>query len=119
MPFAPHLTAIRDEILATRTGSLSSYSATSDALGYYSVIGPVPGDTDSVYAVGTRGNNLVMVTRTGTVPVRNRGDQLRVRIMFARDLGDAAGTLGFRADDSVGGVAPRVLFGAVGEGATS
>jgi hypothetical protein len=107
----PHHSATRDEILATRTGSLADYSATSDALGYYAVLGPVPGDPDSVYATGRRGNNLVMVTRTGTVHVRNRGAQLRVRIQFARDLGDAAGTLGFWACDSVGGVAPAVLFG--------
>ncbi len=102
-------TATRDAILATRTGSLADYSVTSDALASYAVLGPVPGDGDSVYVVGRRHNNLAMVTRTGTTPVRNRGAQVRVQIRFARDTGDAIGTLAFDLG-RVGGVAPRVLF---------
>jgi hypothetical protein len=109
----PHL-ATRDEILASRTGSLADYSATSDALAYYAVLGPVPGNPDAVYATGRRHENLVMVTRTGTMHVRNRGAQVRVRILFATDTGDAAGTLAFggRDGEHAGGVAPSVLFGA-------
>jgi hypothetical protein len=100
----------RDALLATRTGSLANYSATSDALASYAIIGPVPGDADSVYAIGRRHQNLAMVTRTGTVNVRGRGAQVRVRIRFAFDTGDLAGTLGF-VTEGTGGVAPRVLFG--------
>ena len=106
---ATHL-ATRDEILATRTGSLSSYSASSDTDASYAVLGPVPGDPDRVYAIGRRHDNLVLVTRTGSANVRGRGAQVRVRITFARDTNDAAGTLAFDADH-IGGVAPRVLFG--------
>jgi hypothetical protein len=102
-------TATRDEILATRTGSLADYSVTSDALASYAVLGPVPGDGTSVYAIGRAHQNLVLVTRTGTVAVRNRGAQVRVRISFAIDTGDAAGTLAFDGTRT-GGVAPRVLF---------
>lgn len=103
-------TATRDAILATRTGSLADYSATSDTVASYAVLGPVPGHADSVFVVGRRLGNLAMVTRTGTVPVRGRGDQVRVRIVFPTDTGDAAGTLAFTGLDSIGGVAPRVLF---------
>jgi hypothetical protein len=106
-------TATRDAILASRTGSLADYSATSDALGSYAVLGPVPGRPDAVYAIGRRHDNLVMVTRTGRVHVKHRGAQLRVRILFAHDAGDAAGTLAFGGldGDHTGGVAPAVLFG--------
>lgn len=102
-------TATRDAILATRTGSLADYSATSEIGASYAVLGPVPGDPGSVYAYGRRFDNLVMVTRTGTALVRGRGDQVRVRIMFAIDTGDAAGTLAFDGGYA-SGVAPRVLF---------
>jgi hypothetical protein len=106
-------TATRDEILATRTGSLADYSVTSDMVASYEVIGPVPGDASRIYARGRRLQNLVMVTRTGFANVKGRGDQIRVRIDFATDTGDAAGTLAFGGPggEHVGGVAPRVLFG--------
>ena len=103
--------ATRDAILATRTGSLSSYSATSDTDASYAIIGPVPGDPNRVYAVGRRHNNLCLITRTGTTMVKGRGPQVRVRITFARDTSDLAGTLSFDSDNYVGGIAPRVLFG--------
>jgi len=106
----PAHAATRDEILATRTGSLADYSATSDALAYYAVLGPVPGSTDAVYATGRRHENIVLITRTGRVHVKNRGAQVRVRITFATDTGDAAGTLAFDGEH-IGGVAPAVLFG--------
>lgn len=103
-------TATRDAVLATRTGSLADYSATSDVVrASYAVIGPVPGNRDAVYAVGRRHSNLVVVTRTGVCLVKGKGPQVRVRIAFARDTGDAAGTLSFDAG-FIGGVAPRVLF---------
>lgn len=103
-------TATRDEVFVARTGSLASYSATSDVVGAsYAVIGPVPGDGDRVYAIGRRLGNLVLVTRTGVTLARGKGPQVRVRISFARDTGDAAGTLSFDAGH-IGGVAPRVLF---------
>jgi hypothetical protein len=105
-------TATRDAVLATRTGSLADYSATSDTGASYAVLGPVPEDGTSVYAVGRRHGNIVLVTRTGAVAVRGKGAQVRVRIMFARDTGDADGTLSFDAygSEHIGGVAPRVLF---------
>lgn len=109
--------ATRDAILAARTGSLADYSATSDAVASYAVLGPVPGRADAVYAVGRRFSNLVLVTRTGTADVRGRGAQVRVRISFGQDTGDAAGTLAFDVPAGeprgghIGGVAPRVLFG--------
>jgi len=103
--------ATRANILATRTGSLRDYTASGDNGAFYRILGPVPGDADSVYAVGLRHDNIVLVTRTGRVDVRGRGAQNRVRIMFAHDTGDLAGTLSFDRADGIGGVAPRVLFG--------
>jgi len=106
--------ATRDEILATRTGSLASYSATSDTGVSYAVLGPVPADPDRVYVTGRAGTPsaglVILVTRTGRVDVRGHGAQVRVRFDFPRDTGDAGGTLSFDAGH-VGGVAPRVLFG--------
>lgn len=112
MPTVTAHTATRDEVLATRTGSLAGYTATSDARAPYRVLGPVPGNGDAVYAQSLRHGNLVMVTRTGTVHVPGRGEQVRVRIAFALDTGDAAGTLAFLTAPAhtTGGVAPRVLF---------
>jgi hypothetical protein len=109
--------ATRDEVLASRTASLAGYSVTSDTGASYAVLGPVAGDPDRVYAQGRRHGNLVLVTRTGTVSVRGHGAQVRVRIDFATDTGDLAGTLAFGPNVSAeaacrtGGVAPRVLFG--------
>jgi hypothetical protein len=104
--------ATRDAVLATRTASLAGYTVTADSGARYGVLGPVPGDASSVYAVSPSTGMLVMVTRTGSVPVRGKGDQVRMRVAYAHDTGDAAGTLAFRplSRDS-GGVAPRVLFG--------
>jgi hypothetical protein len=102
-------TATRDAILATRTGSLADYAVTGDNAAIYRVLGPVPGSPDATYGVGRFGN-LCLVTRTGTADVRGRGAQVRVRIAFAQDTGDAAGTLAFDGEH-IGGVAPRVLFG--------
>ncbi len=108
------LTATRDDVLATRTASLAGYSPTTDRNVSYAVLGPVPGRTDAVYVIGRDGTPsaglVVLVTRTGTVPVRGRGDQVRVRFDYPRDTGDQAGTLAFDAE-RVGGLAPRVLFG--------
>jgi hypothetical protein len=102
-------TATRDEILNCSTAILQGYTATSDTLASYGVIGPVPGNVDAIYVQGHRHRNLAMVTRTGRTPVRGRGRQVRVRISFARDTGDAAGTLAFDAEH-IGGVAPMSLF---------
>lgn len=103
--------ATRDEVLATRTGSLATYCATSDTHATYWVLGPVPGNGDAVYAYGNRHQNLVMVTRTGTALVKGKGPQVRVRIDFAVDNGDANGTLAFGTRGQyIGGVAPKVLF---------
>jgi hypothetical protein len=104
--------ATRDAVLATRTASLSGYTATTDSGGSFEVLGPVPGDASSVYVQGRVTGLLAMVTRTGSVPVRGKGDQVRVRFGYAMDTGDAAGTLRFEAPTRhAGGVAPRVLFG--------
>src|SRR3954468_2141679 len=104
--------ATRDAGPAPRTGSLADYSATTDSGGSFAVLGPVPGDGDSVYVQGRRTNLLGMVTRTGTADVRGKGAQVRVRFRFATDTGDAAGTLSFGPASTrhAGGVAPRVLF---------
>jgi hypothetical protein len=106
--------ATRDEVLATRTGSLASYWTTADNGVQWATLGPVPGDPDRFYARGIAGSAsaglVLLVTRTGSADVRGKGAQVRVRIDFPRDTGDAAGTLAFDAD-SIGGVAPRVLFG--------
>jgi hypothetical protein len=107
--FTAHTVTV-DAIRASQTGSLRGYSATSDTDATYAVIGPVPGDADRVYVRGHRHGNLALVTRTGRADVRGRGRQVRVRIAFARDTGDVAGTLAFDAGE-IGGVAPRVLFG--------
>jgi len=107
--------ATRDAILATRTGSLSSYWTTSDRGVQYATLGPVPGDPDRFYARGINGTPseglVLLVTRTGTTMVKGKGPQVRVRINFPRDTCDAAGTLSFDSDNYVGGIAPRVLFG--------
>jgi hypothetical protein len=108
---APH-TATRDAVLATRTGSLASYGVTTDRGVFYRTLGPVPGHGDAAYAIADAGASaglVVLVTRTGHVDVRGRGRQVRVRVDYPRDTGDAAGTLAFDAGH-VGGVAPRVLF---------
>jgi hypothetical protein len=111
---APVHAATRDEILATRTGSLATYSATSDNGQAYAVVGPVPGDPDRIYVIGRAGTAsaglVILVTRTGRVDVPGKGAQVRVRFDFPRDTNDAGGTLAFDAGH-VGGVAPRVLFG--------
>jgi len=107
-------TATRADVLATRTGSLATYYVTTDAGIDYRVLGVVPGTPDRLYAIAYGGASeglVVHVTRTGRVPVRGRGDQVRVRVEYPRDTGDAAGTLAFDADH-IGGVAPRVLFSA-------
>jgi hypothetical protein len=106
-------TATRDEVLATRTGSLADYSATTDSGGSFAVLGPVPGDEDAVYVQGRVTGLLGMVTRTGTASVRGKGAQVRVRFAFATDTGDRIGTLSFGPASTrhAGGVAPRVLFG--------
>jgi hypothetical protein len=105
--------ATRDAVLATRTGSLAAYTATTDSGGMFDVVGPVPGDVDSVYVMGRQTGLLAMVTRTGTADVRGKGAQVRVRFAYALDTGDAAGTLSFDRGSTrhTGGVAPRVLFG--------
>jgi hypothetical protein len=107
-------TATRDDVLATRTGSLASYDVLSDRGVYYAVLGPVPGDPDRVYARGYRGSAseglIVLVTRTGRADVPGRGPQVRVRIDFPRDPGGPGSDVVFDAGH-IGGVAPRVLFG--------
>ena len=80
--------ATRDQVLASRTGSLSSYTVTGDGGAYFEVLGPVPGDVDSIYAQARVTKLLVMVTRTGRANVRSRGNQVRVRLAFATDTGD-------------------------------
>jgi hypothetical protein len=114
MTYLPTHTATRDEVLASRTGSLADYSVTADNGVQWAVLGPVPGERDRIYArayAGTAATGLVLlVTRTGVTLVRGKGPQVRVRLDFPRDTGDAAGTLAFDADH-IGGVAPRVLFG--------
>jgi hypothetical protein len=107
---APHM-ATRDEVLASRTGSLGTYTVTSDYGVYYSVLGPVPGDAERLYALSNHTGLVVLVTRTGQRDVRGKGAQVRVRVDIARDTGDANGTLAFGGGIHVGGVAPRVLFG--------
>lgn len=102
--------ATRDEIFATRAGSLSTYRVTSDMLAGYSPIGVR--DDDSLWAISDTLRLIVLVTRTGSVPVRGKGDQVRVRINFPTDTGDARGTLRFDGEH-IGGVAPRVLFASV------
>lgn len=104
--------ATRDAVLDSYCTRLTNYVATSDVTSHvaqYLVLGPVPGLPGSVFARGLRHDNLVVVTRTGTRFVRGKGAQVRVRISFARDTGDAAGTLAFDADH-IGGVAPAHLF---------
>jgi hypothetical protein len=99
--------ATRDDIFRTRAGSLSTYRVTSDMLAGYSPIGVR--DDSSLWAISDTLKVLVLVERTGSVPVRGKGDQVRVRISFAEDMGDEAGTLRFDREH-IGGVAPRVLF---------
>jgi hypothetical protein len=101
------ITATRDEILASRTSGLVSYRVTSDMLAGYTPIGVR--DDRTLWAISDTLQLLVLVTRTGEAMVRGKGDQVRVRIDFPRDTGDAAGTLAFGAEH-IGGVAPRVLF---------
>jgi hypothetical protein len=106
-------TATRDAVLATRTASLASYWPRTDRGVSYAVLGPVPGREDAIYVRGIGGTPseglVVLVTRTGRVPVRGRTGCVRVRFDYPRDTNDAAGTLAFDAGH-VGGVAPWVLF---------
>lgn len=101
--------ATRDAVLDCSTAILNGYSATADLGHGYGVLGPVPGRDDAIYAIGRRHRNIVLVERTGVTLVRGKGPQVRVRITFARDTGDVAGTLAFDAGHT-GGVAPRSLF---------
>lgn len=72
---------------------------------HYRVVARVGGE---VYARGARHNNLVRVVRTGRKV--SRDNLVRVRIEFARDLGDAAGTLCFGDADHASGRADFRLF---------
>jgi hypothetical protein len=99
--------ATREEIMRSRTSGLVGYEVTSDRAVGYTPIGVR--DDRSLWAISHTLNVIVMVTRTGEVPVRGRGDQVRVRINFPTDTGDAAGTLRFDGEH-IGGLAPRVLF---------
>lgn len=107
MPTFTTHTATRDAILATRTGSLSGYWVTSNPGAAYAVLGPA--GPDAVYAMSPRTGNIVHVVRTGVVDVRGKGRQVRVRVEFPTDTGDAAGTLAFDGGHT-GGIAPRVVF---------
>ena len=102
-------TFTRDAVLATRNPDLDGFYVTSDTGAMYEVLG-MAGDGRSVFARSPRTGMLVMAVRTGSVNVPGRGAQVRVRVMFARDSGDAAGTLVFAPDLGIGGVAPRGLF---------
>jgi len=111
--FPRNLTATRDEILASRTGSLDTYRVTNDRGVSYRVLGPVAGDTDRVWAISDATGIVVLVTRSGKVNVPGKGEQVRARFAYPLDTGDAAGTLFYDLAGTVGGLAPRVLFGSV------
>ena len=100
-------TATRDEVLATRTGSLAGYYVTADNGVLWQVLGPA--DDNRVYCASKSTGLVLLVTRPGKVNVRGKGAQVRVRLDFPRDTNDLAGTLAFDGE-SIGGVAPRVLF---------
>lgn len=75
---------------------------------WLSVLAKVDGH---VYVRGLKEDSPIgLLTRTGQRI--DRHGHVRVRVDFARDTGDAAGTLRFdnRADTSVGGVADHRLF---------
>ena len=108
MARTPH-TATRVEVLNSSSApgapEPSSRYATADNGVMWEVLGSA--DDRTVYAISDRTGTVVTVTVTGDRLIR--GQQVRVRIDFPRDTGDAAGTLVFDAG-YVGGVAPRDLF---------
>lgn len=80
------------------------YHVTADTGATFDVTGKID---DALIVRGARTQVIGRVVRTGER--RHRGDQVRVRIEFARDLGDVVGTLAFDYE-SVGGRAPHALF---------
>ena len=102
-------TATRDEVLHSQARKFEGLRVTSYQGTSYRVLGAASASAVYVEAPVTR--VLARVQRTGTVNVRGKGEQVRVRIEFATDTGDAAGTLAFDRSFSVKGVAPRALFG--------
>jgi hypothetical protein len=96
--------ATRDAVLMSQRGA-GRYAARLDTGPFLNLIGQAyPG---AVYAAGRTGH-LALVVQTGQAAVR-AGDQVRVRVLFARDTGDAAGTLAFDQDPTPG-IAPRAMF---------
>jgi hypothetical protein len=82
----------------------------------------VKGDNGAIYNVVTRvgdelfvagpHGNLARVTRTGnrTVSRMDYTGEVRARIDFAEDTGDAAGTLAFGEGEHIGGTVSRRLL---------
>lgn len=89
---------------AERRNPHPDYYVTADTDATFAVTGRID---DALVVRGLRTNVIGRVVRTGDRV--HRGGQVRVRIEFARDPGDVAGTLVFD-HDAVGGRAPRVLF---------
>lgn len=66
---------------------------------------------DALYVRGARHGNIARVIRTGNSTVRAGGlGQVRARIDFAEDTGDAAGTLEFGTGEHIGALVRRELL---------
>jgi hypothetical protein len=66
---------------------------------------------DTLYVAGPHGN-LARVTRTGNATVSRVSDmgEVRARLDFATDTGDAAGTISFGDGEHIGGTVSRRLL---------
>lgn len=85
--------------------SLSYYYVTGDNGAHYEILAVVDGQ---IFVESVRLGCLARVVQTGKRI--DLGGQVRVRIEFAADLGDAEGTLSFGEGDHIGGKAQAYVF---------
>jgi hypothetical protein len=96
----------RDAIMDARIDACALVLGDNGA--YYTVLANID---DALYVQGRHGN-LARVIRTGnsTVSRNDSMGEVRARIDFAEDIGDAAGTLSFGAGEHIGARVSRRLL---------
>jgi hypothetical protein len=96
--------ATRDEILSSRSVSdgRTTYAVSSRNV-YYLVLGS--DGSNGLYGISQHTGQIIHITPTGHI---RRNGCPSVRIAFAEDTGDSAGTLEFPRKDSVGGYTSSV-----------